>query len=177
VTGEVHRLTSDPLDEAEARWSRDGRSIYFGSNTTGRIEIWKIPAEGGRPTQITHGGGVASSESPDGRFLYFAKRAASPTAIWRIPVSGGEETLVVEGLSYSLNFAVADRGLYLVTAGDAVHASSIDFLEYSTGKQRTLAVLGKPWWFGVALSRDNKQLLYSIVDRAGSNLMLADYLR
>ena len=136
-----------------------------------------MPAGGGRPTQVTRGGGVAASEAPDGRFLYYAKRAASPTAIWRVPISGGTETLVVEGLSYSLNFAVADRGVYFVSIGDARHEASIEFLEYRTGRQTTLAALGKPWWFGVALSRDQQQLLYSVIDRAGSNLMLADKLK
>jgi Tol biopolymer transport system component/DNA-binding winged helix-turn-helix (wHTH) protein len=177
ATGEVRRLTSDPLDEAEARWSRDGDSIYFGSNATGRVEVWKMPAQGGRRTQVTHAGGAAASESPDGRFLYYAKRPASPTSIWRMPVSGGEETQVVEGLSYSLNFVVADRGLYFVSGGDALQEPSIEFFEYSTGRRTTLATLGKPWWFGVALSRGKQQLLYSVIDRAGSNLMLADKLQ
>ena len=176
-TGEVQRLTNDPLDEAEARWSRDGRTIYYGGNATGRLEIWKIPAEGGRPTQFTRGGGAAASESFDSRFLYYAKRAASPTSIWRKSLSSGEETLVVEGLSYSLNFVVADRGLYFVSQGDALKKASIEFFDYSSGNTRTLAPLGKPWWFGVALSRDRQQLLYSVIDRADSNLMLVDKLQ
>ena len=119
ATGEVRRLTSnDREEELEARWSRDGEWIYFGSNRTGRFEVWKMPANGGSPAvQLTRGGGVAAIESPDRRFLYYAKSPMSPTAIWRVPVSGGEETLVADGLSYSLNFAVGDRGLYLSRRG------------------------------------------------------------
>ena len=120
---------------------------------------------------------AAASESFDSRFLYYAKRAASPTSIWRKSLSSGEETLVVEGLSYSLNFVVADRGLYFVSQGDALKKASIEFFDYSSGKTRTLAPLGKPWWFGVALSRDRQQLLYSVIDRADSNLMLVDKLQ
>ena len=55
---------------------------------------------------------MTASESLDGRFLYYAKAPVSPTAIWRVPVAGGEETRVTDGLTYTLNFAVADRGLY-----------------------------------------------------------------
>ena len=55
-----------------------------------------------------------------------------------MPVSGGEEGFVVDGLSYSLNFAVADCGLYFVSFGDSAQESSIDFFEFSTGSGRRL---------------------------------------
>ena len=176
VTGEVRRLTSnDREQELEARWSRDGEWIYFGSNRTGRFEVWKMPANGGSPAvQLTRGGGVAAIESPDRRFLYYAKSPISPTAIWRVPVSGGEETLVADGLSYSLNFAVGDRGLYLVAVDGALAKKSIDFVEFSTGKRTTLAVVTKRRWWGGALSRDQQWLLFPVVESAGSNLMVVD---
>jgi Tol biopolymer transport system component/DNA-binding winged helix-turn-helix (wHTH) protein len=175
VTGEVRRLTSaEQQEELEARWSRDGASIYFGSNRTGPYEVWKMPADGGSPPiQMTRGGGVAASESPDGKFLYYAKAPVIRTAIWRVPISGGEEALVADGLSYSLNFAVGDRGLYFV-ALDATNRTSVVFLDYRTGRQRTLALVAKPYWWGVALSHDQHWLLFPVVESAGSNLMLVD---
>jgi Tol biopolymer transport system component/DNA-binding winged helix-turn-helix (wHTH) protein len=175
ATGEVRRLTTaQQQEELEARWSRDGKWIYFGSDRTGSFEVWKMPAEGGSlAIQVTHGGGLAARESPDGRFLYYAKAPVVPTAIWRVPISGGEETLVADGLSYSLNFAVGARGLYLV-ALDAARRPTIDFVEYSTGRRTTLAVVPKPFWWGVALSPDQQRLLFPVVESAGSNLMLVD---
>jgi dipeptidyl aminopeptidase/acylaminoacyl peptidase len=174
-SGEVRRLTAnEEHEELEARWSRDGRSIYFGSNRTGRFEVWKMAVEGGTPIQVTRGGGVAASESPDRRFLYYAKGPSSPGAIWRVPMSGGDETLVAEGLSYSLNFTVGERGLYLVTIGDGPNRTSIDFVEYSTGRRTTLAVVAKRFWYGMALSRDGRRLLFPVVESDGSNLMLVD---
>ena len=70
-----------------------------------------MPAAGGVPAQITRQGGTAATESRDG-FLYYAKQVAA--SIWRVPVDGGAEVHVVDGLSYSLNFAVGERGLYFV---------------------------------------------------------------
>jgi hypothetical protein len=35
-------------------------------------------------------------------------------------------------------------------------------------------VAGKRWWFGLALSPDEKSLLYSVVESVNSNLMLVE---
>ena len=64
--------------------------------------------------RITRHGGLTATESPDGRFLYYAKQGNSQTSIWQVPVGGGEEKQVVDGLSHSLNFVVADSGLYFL---------------------------------------------------------------
>jgi hypothetical protein len=81
---------------------------------------------------------------------------------------------VADGLSYSLNSAVGDRGLYLVAVDDALPRTSIDFVEFSTGKRTTLAVVTRRRWWGVASSRDQQWLLLPVVESAGSNLMVVD---
>jgi dipeptidyl aminopeptidase/acylaminoacyl peptidase len=173
-SGDIRRITDHEAEDAEPRWSRDGRTIYFGSDRTGRSEIWKVPASGGSPTRMTQHGGATAVESTDGKFIYYAKDYFSPTSIWRMPIAGGEETHVVDGLSYSLNFAVGDRGIYFLAAGEAPQNTALVFLELATGKRTTLRSLGKQWWFGLALSPDQRSLLFSTVDSAGSNLMVVD---
>jgi Tol biopolymer transport system component/DNA-binding winged helix-turn-helix (wHTH) protein len=172
-TGKLTQLTKDPTDENEARWSRDGRWIYFASNRTGRVEVWRMPAAGGAPAQITWQGGAAAVESGDG-FLYYAKEQTSPSSIWRVPVNSGAEVHVVDGLSYSINFAVGERGLYFVAVGDTDNKPSVDFFDFATGKRSTLVRLDKPHWFGMTLSPDERSLVFSLVDSAGSNVMLVD---
>ena len=117
-----------------------------------------------------------AAESPDRRYLYYAKDFSSPSSIWRVPVDGGREERIVDGLSYSLNFVVGDRGLFFLAAGDARDKTSIDFFEFATGSRTTIVHLEKPWWYGIALSPDGK-LLFSLVNSAGSNLMLVDNFR
>ena len=177
ATSEMHRMTDHPGDELEARWSRDGRTIYFSSNRTGQFDVWRMPAAGGEPVQITKRGGSAGTESPDGKYLYYAKYETSPNAIWRVPLGGGEEELIVDRLSSALNFVVANRGIYLLAVGLARNQTSLDFFEYATRKRSTLASVGKPFWWGMALSPDEISLLYSVVDSAGSNLMLVENAR
>jgi Tol biopolymer transport system component len=176
-SGEMRRITSDPSEEVEPRWSRDGRTIYFGSNRTGRFEVWKMSATGGAAVRITRDGGLTASESLDGRFLYYAKHDGSPTSIWRVPVGGGEEKMMVDGLSYALNFVVSERGIYFLAVSDKPDKTSIDFFDFETRKRTTLLKVAKQHWYGMALSPDHKSLLYSVIDNAGSNLMLVDKFR
>jgi Tol biopolymer transport system component len=172
----VRRLTTDPSDEIEPTWSRDGRWIFFGSNRTGGFHIWKMPAAGGSATQVTRASGEFGRESPDGRFLYYAK-PAFPTSIWRMSMSGGEEEHVADGLSFPLNFVVGTRGVYLVAVGDAPSRLSIDFVDVGTGRRTTLATIPKRWWFGIALSPDERWLLFPVSDRDGRDLMLVENVR
>ena len=115
-------------------------------------------------------------ESPDGRFLYYAKPGI-PTAIWRMPMGVGEEEHVADGLSSASNFVVGTRGLYFVAIGDAPSRMSIDFVDFGTGRRTTLATIGKRWWFGLALSPDERWLLFPVTDREGRDLMLVDNVR
>ena len=80
-------------------------------------------------------------------------------------------------MSYSLNFVVADRGLYFLAVGDAPEKTSIDFFEFATGTRTRIVDLGKPFWYGMALSPDGKSMLFSLVNSAGSNLMLVENFR
>ena len=123
--------------------------------------------------QITKGGGIASIEGRDG-FLYYAKEQRSPTSIWRVPVGRGNETRVLDGLSYFSNFAVGERRLYFISQGASVTDTSIEYFDVFAGRRTRLGAIGKQWWYGVALSPDEKWLMYSVVDRTDSKLMVVD---
>jgi len=73
----------------------------------------------------------------------------------------------VDSLSYSLNFVVADRGLYFVAVGNALEQTSFDFFDLSTNR----------WFYGMALSPRQDSVLVSLVDSAGANLMVVDNLQ
>jgi Tol biopolymer transport system component len=177
ATRSVQRLTDDPSDEYEPRWSRDGNWIYFVSTRSGRPEVWKIPSGGGPAVQVTRQGGAAAFESADGRWLYYAKDMARPTSIWRVPIDGGEETKVLDGLSYSFNFAVTDKGIYLLALRGAPPVALIEFFDLATRKTTLLQTLDRPPWFGFALAPDERSILFSKLDSYGSDLMLVDAAR
>jgi hypothetical protein len=80
-------------------------------------------------------------------------------------------------LSYALNFTAGKRGLYFIAVGNERDKTSLDYYDYATGRRTTLADIRKRFWWGMALSPDEKSLLYSAVDNDGSNLMLVDKVR
>ena len=53
--GKPVRMTTDPANDGDPSWSRDGRWIYFDSARTGEQQVWKIPADGGEAIQVTSG--------------------------------------------------------------------------------------------------------------------------
>ena len=172
-TLELRRLTQDPAAELEPCWSRDGRWIYFGSDRTGQFETWKMPREGGAAIQVTRNGGIDVQESPDGRFLYYAK-LNMPTTLWRMPIGGGDAMQIADRLSYPRSYVVSTAGIYLVAPGDRPNTMSIDFLDARTGLRSTRATINKDWGSGLALSPDQRWLLFSVVERAGADLMSVD---
>jgi Tol biopolymer transport system component len=172
------RLTDDPGNQLEPSWSRDGKWIYCGSSRTGRLEIHRVPAGGGRFEQITRNGGLHAEESFDGKWLFYSKDGYSPTSIWKVPRDGGEESRVIEGVSYSSNFVPIDKGIYF-TSGTLGQdgRSAIEFYEFATGRAKALATMDKSLSWGLALSPDGRFLLHPLVDRASSNLMLVENFR
>src|SRR6185503_14676649 len=47
------RLTTDPENDQDARWSPDGRWVYFMSTRSGSSQVWRIQPTGGEAEQVT----------------------------------------------------------------------------------------------------------------------------
>ena len=178
--GKPLRLTTDPADDMMPSWSRDGQWVYFGSRRSGRMEIWKISAAGGQAVQLTRNGGAVALESVDGRFVYYTKGHRPTTSLWRIPVDGGEESRVLESVIW-FNFVVVEQGIYFIpalNADDPDGGYSIQFFDFALGKVKTVAPLPTPRiWFGLAVSPDERTILYAQIDDISSDLMLIEGFR
>ena len=169
-------MTTDPANDGNPSWSRDGRWIYFDSFRTGEQQVWKIPADGGEAIQVTWDGGYAPLESPDGKFIYYTK-ALFNTSVWRLPVQGGQATKVLEGLSIYMNLAIVDEGIYFVPQQVTDLAASIEFLDFTTNHTKRIASFGKFLSNGLALSPDGRWILYAKEELGSSELRLVENFR
>jgi Tol biopolymer transport system component len=142
-------LTPDKFESEVPSWSRDGKWIYFASDRSGDRQVWKVPAIGGTPVQVTRQGGHAALEAPDGKTVYYAKTAMADPEIWQIPVAGGAETplpLVRPGTWAS--WQVVQGGIMFV--GPSLgHQAVLSFYEFARRRTTTIAVLDRvPFWLG-----------------------------
>jgi len=67
------RLTTDAGLDDGPEYTPDGQYIYFNSNRTGTMQVWRMRADGSQPQPITHGDyqDWFPHVSPDGKWLVF----------------------------------------------------------------------------------------------------------
>lgn len=74
-------------------WSADGTELFFETNISGRLNLWRVPAGGGWPVQITvsEERTALGRSSPDGKWLLFSQGVGGGEKdnIFRIPAHGG----------------------------------------------------------------------------------------
>ncbi|HEU4388747.1 MAG TPA: winged helix-turn-helix domain-containing protein [Blastocatellia bacterium] len=171
--------TGDSTDHLPS-WSRDGKWIYFASDRSGDLQVWKATAQGGAPVQVTKQGGFYPFESFDGKHVYYIKPFPAQ-GIWQVPVDGGEELQILDSYQSGLNgnWAVANDGIYFINE-HTKDGFAIQFFDFATRKVRQVAGLGRVATFEdcIAVSPDRRQILYTQVDGAGaSDIMLVENFR
>jgi dipeptidyl aminopeptidase/acylaminoacyl peptidase len=118
-----------PLDDIgvtralyDAVWSADGKQIFIATDLTGRINIWKMNADGSWPVQLTQSDDAQSglAVSRDGKWLYFTQDAGGNEYydLYRVPVDGG----TVDNLTNTPERS--ETGLLVAPTGDLVALST-----------------------------------------------------
>ena len=63
---DVKRITNNTVYDAEVSVAPNGKWILFGSERTGKMELWKAEPDGSNPVQLTHLDGL----EPGGAFIF-----------------------------------------------------------------------------------------------------------
>jgi dipeptidyl aminopeptidase/acylaminoacyl peptidase len=173
----------------EPSWSADGRSLYFARFKTFRAgnssnslidfaaitrpllvvvyEVFRVPvAASSQPVAIegveTEGGAF---ESTDGNFLLFRKDGS----IWRVPVRGGTAERILN--DSEADWGITKDGLY--TYGR--RSGTLTYFDLEGHKQDQLEVARDTE--GMSVSRNGGVLVYSVVDRSGSDIAVLRNIR
>jgi serine/threonine protein kinase len=193
AAGGIPRLipTFAGADNLAPNWSRDGQWIYFASKRGAEpFQLWKVPAKGGSPVQVTRKGGIYAMESADDRFLYYSKYEAP--GIWKMPLQGGEETRVLDepaGTNW-FDWALARNGIYVLSFKNQPRSrfgirsglrsgskATIEFFELTTHRIVPICVPERPPSFGLAISADGRSILYVQNEFEESKIMVVKNFR
>ncbi len=106
-TMEETQLTDTPFLDDGSEYSPDGEYIYFNSNRTGAMQLWRMKADGSEQTQLTFDENFNDwfpHISPDGEKILFISYGTDVESgdhpfykhvtLRVMPVSGGEPTVV-----------------------------------------------------------------------------------
>ena len=164
-------------------WSRDGNEIFLVTSLTGRNNIWKIPATGGWPVQLTRSeerqGGLMPSL--DGRTLYFTQDVGGDEQfdIYAVPANGGTVrnlTNTPELRETSLVIAPDGKTGVISTKLQSEGQVNLALIDLATGKSRPLVTEPDPAlrWAPVAWIDGGKAL---IAVRSNANSTLSEVWR
>lgn len=171
--GAPRSLVRDQFENVVPSWSHDGKWVYFASSRSGTDQVWKVPADGGTPVQVTRGGGFAALESVDGTTLYFAKTRYDNPELWQMPVAGGLEFRfpgVLRPRSWAA-WSPTSRGIFFVPEENASGGTSIDFYDFQTRLVRQISLLDRtPFW--LSASPDGKEVFFNQAERDESSIVL-----
>jgi len=159
-------LTGDPSNEVHPSWSRDGRWIYYASDITGRMEIWKQPVGGGEAVQLTTEGGLIAREL--GSHLYFTREGES--GLFRMPLSGGPAELVLEDfdLFTATSWSVGEDAFYYLDRSDP---SNVRVVRHDGERGETIRELGAVRLSG-GLAVSGERIVHVRVERQEGDLMI-----
>lgn len=168
--GKPRQLTSGASSANVPTCSHDGKWVYFGGTRAGRVEVYRIPFEGGEPVQLTHHGGGDPEESADGKTVYYLKSGD----LWQIPAAGGDERRV--GIHvWGQAFQVASDGIYYVASTQ--QGLEIRVHDFTARTQRTLQALGSvevQTHTKLAVSPDHRTFLFTAREGSGADVMLVE---
>lgn len=117
--GRALYTASGPNHRHFTTWSPDGRWVYFVQGVPGRMDVWRIPAEGGSPEQMTwHDSTVTYPVFLDARTLLYLGTDADGSGphIYGLDIEAGRTRRLTSGVDAYTSLAASADGSRVVAS-------------------------------------------------------------
>ncbi|MCX6614027.1 MAG: DPP IV N-terminal domain-containing protein [Acidobacteria bacterium] len=168
------RLSNDSLEYVNARYSRDGKTIYAWVKENGSNVIYSMPSEGGKARPMGLKGGAILGESPDGQSLYFFGSKPDRSRWLKRASLDGKTVDWVANVPLVENSALTRQGImyYEVKSGEATI-----FLIPFSGTPKQIQKYEIEDARGLSVSPDSKFILCTRVQPQIADLYLVENVR
>ncbi len=173
------RLVTEYVGEEDC--SRDGKWLVYDTNNAGAgTKIYRLPVEGGTPTEIASapGGGGNPRISPDGKFIAYNVQEGAPVPLSKVVVSPAEggsrlhEFPLPSGAGPP-HWSPDGKGLqYLLTRKGATNVWEQPL---TGGEPRQVTDFPSGRIFGFSWSRDGKELFVAKGSRTSDVVLLSNF--
>jgi Tol biopolymer transport system component len=162
------RLTFDPLIDWFPAWSRDGRTVFFGSSRTGLTSIFKKTGAG--PDELVIGGNLSGNAmypmdvSSDGRTLLFGQTTSNGYDLGAITLDPTPQAKPLLSTPFNeVQARFSPNGRWVAYASDESGKFEVYVRPFSAASGQSLVSSAggmQPEW-----RRDAKELFYVSADR------------
>ena len=92
----VKNLTNNQTRDCCARWSRDGKTIYFLSDRDGAPHVYAMNADGSKVRKLADGNIVKDPNvSRDGKHFAYTKEVKGQWGLYLYNIKSGQERLLI----------------------------------------------------------------------------------
>ena len=140
-TQQTAHLTPDNFPASYARFSGDGKSVVFFSDSNGKSRIWQQSlADASLPVQITFGpkNDYDPMFTSDDKHLYFTSDRSGKMGLYRLEMDNGESTEVVVSGSDNIHGSLSADNQRLIWRSDRDGTFQIYEIVLATGEVRKL---------------------------------------
>ncbi len=176
--GAAKQITSPIQEASHPEFSRDGSFVAVQSYAGGTFHIWTMKPDGTGWKQITggHGDDREPRISPDGKMIAFSSDRAFKGSydIWLVDIATGVLTQVTDGDEDEFEPAWRPDGKALAfVSGTGIAAKSVELIDLTNGKQRTMVKVDAAKGRVDAPSFSPSGKLISYVRFEGSGLLMS----
>lgn len=166
-------LTDTRFNEVNPRFSTAGSTLYYGSDQSGRWQIWEMDLAAGSHRQLTHEGGFLAQVDPRGQALLFTR--LNQPGIFKLDLVSGQEVQIWQGLGLTDwgNWQVCASGIYFLerSTHSLIHKPFSGESRLVYRAPRTFPYLGPA--FHVA--RDERRIVFGQIAQSDDEIMIATY--